>query len=82
VQCPLLVLVCDQDQSALAAPAVRAAKRAPHGELVRIPGGHYEPFLGGHEQAVEAALAFLRLHLLDLVCEASPPPGRQPRGRR
>lgn len=64
-RCPLLVLVCDQDQSALAGPAVRAANRAPRGELIRIPGGHYEPFLGGHEQAVEAELSFLRRHLLD-----------------
>jgi len=64
VRCPLLVLVCDQDQSALAAPAVRAANRAPRGELVRMPGGHYEPFLGGHERAVEAELSFLRRHLL------------------
>ena len=63
VRCPLLVLVCDQDRSALAAPAVRAANRAPRGELVRIPGGHYEPFLGGHERAVEAELCFLRRHL-------------------
>ena len=65
VRCPLLVLVCDQDQSALAAPAVRAANRAPRGELARIPGGHYEPFLGGHEQAVETELSFLRRQLLD-----------------
>ena len=64
VRCPLLVLVCDQDQSALADPAVRAAKRAPRGELVQIPGGHYEPFLGGHNQAAEAELAFLRRHVL------------------
>jgi fermentation-respiration switch protein FrsA (DUF1100 family) len=64
VRCPLLVLVCDQDQSALAGPAAAAANRAPRGELVRLPGGHYEPFLGGHEQAVEAELSFLRRHLL------------------
>jgi hypothetical protein len=44
---------------------VRAASRAPRGELVRLPGGHYEPFLGGHEQAAEAELSFLRRHLLD-----------------
>jgi fermentation-respiration switch protein FrsA (DUF1100 family) len=62
---PLLVLVCDQDQSALAEPAVAAANRAPRGEVVRMPGGHYEPFLGGHEQAVEAELSFLRRHLVD-----------------
>ncbi len=65
VRCPLLVLVCDQDQSALAGPAVRAAERAPDSELVRIPGGHYDPFLGGHEQAVDAELPFLHRHLLD-----------------
>jgi fermentation-respiration switch protein FrsA (DUF1100 family) len=64
VRCPLLVLVCDQDQSALAAPAVRAAGRAPHGELARLPGGHYTPFLDGHEPAVAAELSFLRRHLL------------------
>ncbi|HUR03263.1 MAG TPA: alpha/beta hydrolase [Nonomuraea sp.] len=62
---PLLVLVCDQDQSALAEPAATAARRAPRGELVRMPGGHYEPFLDGHEQAVDAELSFLRRHLLD-----------------
>jgi pimeloyl-ACP methyl ester carboxylesterase len=64
VRCPLLVVVADQDQSALAAPAVRAAGRAPHGELVRLPGGHYAPFLEGHEPAVAAELSFLRAHLL------------------
>jgi hypothetical protein len=64
VRCPLLVLVCDQDQSVLAGPAVRVAGRAPRAELVRMPGGHYEPFLGGHERAVEAELSFLRRHLL------------------
>lgn len=64
-RCPLLVLVCDQDQSALAEPAVRAAQRAPGAELVRMPGGHYEPFLGGHELAVNAELSFLSRHLLD-----------------
>jgi hypothetical protein len=48
----------------LAAPGIRAARRAPRGELVQIPGGHYAPFLDGHEQAVEAELAFLRRHVL------------------
>jgi fermentation-respiration switch protein FrsA (DUF1100 family) len=64
VRCPLLVLVCDQDRTALAGPAVSAANRAPRAELVRMSGGHYEPFLGGHEEAVEAELSFLRRHLL------------------
>jgi pimeloyl-ACP methyl ester carboxylesterase len=63
IRCPLLVVVCDQDQSALAEPAVRAAGRAPRGELVRLPGGHYAPFLEQHEAAVAAEIAFLRAHL-------------------
>ncbi len=58
-------------QQAVAGPAVGAANRAPRGELVRLPGGHYEPFLGQHEQAIEAELSFLRRHLLD-----NPPPDR------
>jgi uncharacterized protein len=65
MRCPLLVLVCDRDQTALAGPAVGAANRASRGELVQLPGGHYVPFLGLHEQAIEAELSFLRRHLLD-----------------
>jgi uncharacterized protein len=65
IRCPLLVLVCDDDGVALPGPGVRAAQRAPLGELVRLPGGHYEPFMGGREQAVEIQLSFLRRHLLD-----------------
>jgi uncharacterized protein len=64
VSCPLLVVVCDQDQTALAGPAIRAARRAPRAELVRLPGGHYAPFLDSHEQAVAAELSFLRRHVL------------------
>jgi pimeloyl-ACP methyl ester carboxylesterase len=67
VHCPLLVVVCDQDQSALAEPAVKAARRAPKAEVVRIPGGHYAPFLDGHEQVVEAELSFLHRHVLARV---------------
>ena len=69
VQIPLLVLVCNEDQSALAEPAVRAAKRAPRAELVRLPGGHYAPFMDMHEQAVDAELSFLRQHVLDLPAD-------------
>jgi pimeloyl-ACP methyl ester carboxylesterase len=62
VQCPLLVVACEQDRSAMAAPAVAAAQRAPRGELVRLAGGHYAPFLAEHEEAVAAELSFLRRH--------------------
>jgi pimeloyl-ACP methyl ester carboxylesterase len=60
---PLLVVVSDQDQSALAKPAMKAAKRAPRGELVQLSGGHYAAFLEQHDEAVAAELAFLRRHL-------------------
>jgi pimeloyl-ACP methyl ester carboxylesterase len=53
VGCPLLVLAYDQDDVAPAGAAARAGKRTPRGEVVRVRGGHYEPFLGGHEQAVD-----------------------------
>lgn len=65
IRCPLLVLINDDDGVAVPRPAARAAKRAPRGELVRLPGGHYESFMGGHERAVEAQLSFLRRHLGD-----------------
>jgi uncharacterized protein len=65
VACPLLVLAYDDDGAALPGPAVRAGKRAPRGEVVRLRGGHYEAFMGGHDQAVAIELSFLRRHLLD-----------------
>ncbi len=63
VQCPLLVIPCQDDRSALAEPAVRAAGRAPAGEVVVLPGGHYAPFLEGHDAALAASLDFLRRHV-------------------
>ncbi|MEV6554274.1 alpha/beta fold hydrolase [Nocardia sp. NPDC051756] len=62
---PLLVLVGNQDQTAPPGPSVQAAQRALQGKVVRVPGGHYAPFLDAHEQAIEAELSFLRVHLLD-----------------
>jgi hypothetical protein len=51
------------DQSALAKPAIDAANQAPNSELERMPGGHYEPFLDGHDHAVEMQLDFLNRRL-------------------
>lgn len=64
VRCPLLLVVCDDDQSVLAGPAIQVARKAPGAELVRLPGGHYAPFLAEHDRAVEAELAFLHRHLV------------------
>jgi len=65
IQCPLLVVVADNDETALPEPALNVAKRAPRSELVRVPGGHYAPFLDGHDKVVEAEIDFLRRHLVD-----------------
>jgi pimeloyl-ACP methyl ester carboxylesterase len=65
IACPLLALVTEQDGVAPPGPFIKAGDRAPRGEVVKIPGGHYEPFLGGHERAVEIQLDFLRRHLAD-----------------
>jgi pimeloyl-ACP methyl ester carboxylesterase len=87
VAAPLLVVVCDDDQSALAEPSVRAAERAPRGERVRLPGGHYEPFLTEHDNAVAAEVSFLRRHLLvpasdSLASDASATAAARPGGGR
>src|SRR4051794_13756233 len=63
VACPLLGVAYEQDGVAPPAAAAAGGERAPHGTVVRRPGGHYEPFLGGHDEAAEVQLSFLRRHL-------------------
>jgi pimeloyl-ACP methyl ester carboxylesterase len=63
VRCPLLVLAPEEDGVAPSAAAIRAGERAPRGEVARIPGGHYAPYLEGHEEALEIQLDFLRRQL-------------------
>ncbi|MEV0093657.1 alpha/beta hydrolase [Streptomyces sp. NPDC050738] len=70
IRCPLLVVVCDQDRSALPGPAVEAARNAPDAEVVHLTGRHYAPFLESHEQAVEAEISFLEKHLTRLAGRA------------
>ncbi|MFD1276714.1 alpha/beta hydrolase [Streptomyces kaempferi] len=73
-RCPLLVVVCDQDRTALPGPAVEAARNAPDAEVLHLEGGHYAPFLEAHEEAVAAEIAFLHKHL----AARTPRPGRGP----
>src|SRR5262249_2155081 len=68
-RCPPPVPVCDQAPAPLSDPPRPPAGPAPPGELVRLPGGHYQPFLAGHGQAAEAELSFLRRHLLDSAAD-------------
>jgi pimeloyl-ACP methyl ester carboxylesterase len=71
IQCPLLVLVYDNDGVAPPAPAVRAAHRAPRGQVTRLPGGHYAAFLGGEEETAEALLTFLNRELRPRAVKSS-----------
>jgi len=71
VQVPLLVLAYEDDGVAPPGPVIAAAEGAPRGEVVKLPGGHYQAFLGGLDQAVEAMLRFLRGHLLQKADERS-----------
>ena len=63
VSVPLLVVVCEEDQSVLTEPGLRAVRQAPRAELLSVSGGHYAPFLEAHEQVVAAEVSFLRRHL-------------------
>ena len=71
-RCPMLYVVCADDQSALAAPALEAAASSPNADVLQVPGNHYAPFLDAHEQVVEAELAFLQRHLIPRPAPTSP----------
>ena len=64
ISCPLLAVISTRDQTVLAAPALKAARRAPRGEVLQVDGTHYAAFLDQHETVVAAELDFLRRHLL------------------
>ena len=63
ISCPLLAVISTRDQSVLAAPALKAARRAPGGEILQVDGAHYAAFLDQHETVVAAELEFLRRNL-------------------
>jgi uncharacterized protein len=71
---PLLIVVAEDDQSVLAAPAIRVADRAPNATLVRVRGGHYAPFLHQHETVIDRELQFLERHVVYL--DGGTPPSR------
>jgi dienelactone hydrolase len=55
---PILICVCDTDETTPIAPALSAAKRAPRAELRRYPYGHFDIY---HDpQAKTDQVAFLR----------------------
>jgi pimeloyl-ACP methyl ester carboxylesterase len=65
LHCPWLVCVGEADQVAAPGPAIRAARRAPFGELRTYPGvDHFDIYDGPQYEAVLAdELDFLRRHV-------------------
>jgi uncharacterized protein len=64
ISCPLLAVISTRDQTVLATPGLKAARRARGGEVLEVDGTHYAAFLDQHEAVVAAELDFLRRHLL------------------
>ena len=63
-RCPLLLVVPKDDMLCPMRPALLAAIRAPHGELYRSNGGHWDVYAGGrdHDNVVAVEVAFLTRH--------------------
>lgn len=74
LHCPWLVCVGEADRVARPAPAIRAAKRAPLGELRTYPGvDHFDIYDGPqHALLVLDQLDFLRRHLGPLGSDPTP----------
>lgn len=61
VACPVLVCVCDRDETTPPAPAAQMARNAPRGEVVHYPIGHFDIYVGdAFERAVTDQVEFLR----------------------
>jgi uncharacterized protein len=63
VHCPLLVSLGSNDTMVPSRPIKRTAQRAPRGELLRYPGGHFDGFLNHFEQVAAEHIGFLNRHL-------------------
>jgi uncharacterized protein len=64
VACPILFCICEADSVAPAGPTKRYAKRAPKGEVLLYPEGHFDIYVGAaFEKVVADQLAFLQRHV-------------------
>jgi dienelactone hydrolase len=65
IACPWLVCVADGDLVTPPQPALKAAGRAPQGEVRRYDAGHFDIYVGDtFERVVADQVAFLERHLL------------------
>lgn len=65
IPCPLLVQIAEDETMVRNGPALKAAQRAPRGELQGYPGAdHFSPYVPPlFDRVLEDQLAFLRKHL-------------------
>jgi len=65
IRVPILVCIAEADTAGSVKLAVRAAQRAPRGELLRYPVGHFAVYTGEvMHRLIADETAFLRRHLL------------------
>ncbi|MGI8753185.1 MAG: alpha/beta hydrolase [Acidimicrobiales bacterium] len=65
VACPALWSIADKDSLCPAKRTATLAAKAPRGEIIRYPDGHFDIYVGDlFERAVSDQLAFLSRHLL------------------
>ena len=77
VRCPVLFVVGETDTVTPTDVTLKAAKQTPHAEILSLPGGHFDAYLGDQfERAVSAEAAFFVKHLL--VQQRSPVAGAAP----
>ncbi len=61
VACPVLICVCDADQTTPSGPAAQMGRSAPRGEVVHYPIGHFDIYVGdAFERAVTDQVEFLQ----------------------
>ncbi|WP_196772653.1 alpha/beta hydrolase [Mycobacterium colombiense] len=60
ITCPVLFCVCDTDSVAPAKATLRHAAKAPHGQIIRYPEGHFDIYVGeAFEKVVADQIDFL-----------------------
>ncbi|MFW6437122.1 MAG: alpha/beta fold hydrolase, partial [Halococcoides sp.] len=64
VDAPTLVVVAENDRIVSPASAERLVERLPHGEGIRVEGGHFDVYDGEvFDRIVAAQSSFFRTHL-------------------
>jgi fermentation-respiration switch protein FrsA (DUF1100 family) len=72
VRAPVLVLAAVKDETTPPSPAIRAAESTQNVELIRLPLGHFAPYVGEQfDEVVGAHTDFLGRHLLSQQPAAS-----------